>query len=87
MEGISLEGLVETKVWLIFKSFLKNPNKIFHLKSIAQISKVPVSSTQRIVKKLAKKGFVESIPVGKLNLYKLNDNEKINKIKKVIYGK
>ena len=87
MKEISLEGLIEKKVWSIFKSFLEHPQKIFHLNSVAQTAKVPVSSTQRIVKKLAKKGFIDSIKVGKLNLYKLADNQKVSIIKKVIHGK
>lgn len=87
MKGISLEGLVEAKVWRIFRSFLDNPKKLFHLNSVAQTAKIPVSSTQRIVKKLAQKSFLETVPVGKLTLYKLADNEKAQNIKKVIYGK
>ncbi|MCK4589097.1 MAG: hypothetical protein KAT77_01545 [Nanoarchaeota archaeon] len=87
MSKISLEGLVEPKVWRIFKSFLDDPKKIFHLNSVAQTAKVPVSSTQRIVKKLTKKGFLETMSVGKLKLYKLADNQKTHRIKEVIYGK
>lgn len=82
-----MEGLVEPKVWHIFKSFLGSPKKLFHLNSVAQAAKVPVSSTQRIVKKLAQKSFLETMPVGKLTLYRLADNEKTQNIKKVIYGK
>lgn len=86
MKEVSLEGLIETKVWRIFKTFLGHPQKIFHLNSVAQAAKVPVSSAQRIVKNLAKHGFVEAIPVGKLNLYRLSESEKVKKLKEVVHG-
>ena len=87
MKEVSLEGLIEAKVWRIFKTFLNQPHKIFHLNSVAQAAKVPVSSTQRIVKNLAKNGFLEAIKVGKLNLYRLADNAKTKKIGEVVHGK
>ena len=87
MKEVSLEGLIETKVWRIFKTFLDHPQKIFHLNSVAKAAKVPVSSTQRIVKNLTKHGFVEALKVGKLSLYRLADNEKTKRIKGVVHGK
>ena len=87
MKEVNLEGLIEAKVWRIFRTFLDHPQKIFHLNSVAQAAKVPVSSAQRIVKNLAKHGFIEALKVGKLNLYRLADNEKTKKIKEVTHGK
>lgn len=86
MKEVSLEGLVEPKVWRIFKTFLDHPQKIFHLNSVAKAAKIPVSSTQRIVKNLAKNNFLQALKVGKLTLYKLADNEKTQKIKEVVHG-
>jgi len=87
LKEVNLEGLIEAKVWRIFRTFLDHPQKIFHLNSVAQAAKVPVSSAQRIVKNLAKHGFIEALKVGKLNLYRLADNEKTKKIKEVTHGK
>lgn len=84
MSKISLEGLIEQKTWHIFKTFLSNPHKIFHLNSLAKSSKVPVSTTSRVVKKLVKHGFADEIKVGKISVYKLADNKKIREIKKII---
>jgi DNA-binding IscR family transcriptional regulator len=66
-----LEGLVEAKALAIFTSLYENPKKLYHIKSLAKSANVSVTSTGRIVKNLAKKGFVEVIKVGKISLYKL----------------
>ena len=78
-----LEGLVEPKVLAIFSTFLLNPQKLYHLNSLAQSSKVPVSSTFRIIHKLVKNNFVEEIKVGKVSIYKLADNLKIKAIREL----
>ncbi|MBU0456661.1 MAG: hypothetical protein ABH824_03810 [Nanoarchaeota archaeon] len=76
-----LVGLVEPKTYAIFKTLLNNPNKIFHLNSLAEASKVPTSSTARIIRKLVINKFAEELKIGKISIYKLADNEKIKKLK------
>ena len=76
-----LEGLVDPKVLSILKTLLKQPNKLFHLNSLAKSSKVPVSSTARIIKRLVKNNFAKEIKIGKISVYKLAENKKVSKIK------
>lgn len=79
-----LEGLVENKTLSILKTLSKNTDKIFHLNSLSTQSKVPISSTFRIVKKLKKNGFIDEIKVGKSKLYLFAKNKKSDQIKKII---
>ena len=79
-----LVGLVEHKTLSILKTLLQSPNKLFHLNSLAKSSKVPVSSTARIIKKLVKHHFAEELKIGKISVYKVASNEKIKKIKKIL---
>ncbi len=71
-----LEGLVDKKVRNILKIFIKNKDELFHLKKISEMSKVPIATSFRIVRRLVMLGFVRVIRVGKFKLYKLADNKK-----------
>ena len=79
-----LIGLIEPKTLAILTTFVSNQKKIHHLNSLAKESKVPVSSTKRILKRLVKNQFVEEVPVGKLILYKCASSKKIKNIKKLL---
>ncbi|MBU0469975.1 MAG: hypothetical protein KKA62_04585 [Nanoarchaeota archaeon] len=79
-----LEGLVDRKTLAIITALHSKPDQLFHLNSLAQEAKVPVTSTARIIKKLVAKSFAEEIKVGKLSLYKLADNNKNKEIGKLI---
>lgn len=79
-----LKGLVEVKTLAIFTTLLNNPHKIFHLNSLAQTSKAPVTSTARIIKRLVKSNFAEELMVGKLSVYKLANNEKVGRLKQLL---
>ena len=79
-----LEGLIEIKILRILKTFLQNPNKLFHLNSLAKSSKVPVSSTARLIKRLIKHSFVQETKIGKISVYQLADNQKTKKIKELL---
>ena len=79
----SLEGLIERKTWAVFNALLRNPEKLFHLNSLAKSAKVPVSSTSRIIKKLVKTKFAEEMKVGKLSVYKLAVNTKVEGLLKL----
>ena len=75
-----LEGLVEPKSLANLKTLVQNPNKIFHLNSLAKSSKVPVTSTARIIRKLVQQTFAEEMKIGKLSVYTLAENKKTKKI-------
>lgn len=81
---VDLTGLVEPKRLVIFKSLYNNPNKFFHLNSLAKSSGVPVSSTARIIKELVTNSFADEIKIGKISVYKLADNEKTRWILKIL---
>jgi uncharacterized membrane protein len=80
----SLDGLVEPKILAILKTLINNPNKLYHLLSLSKSSKVPLTSTHRIISKLKKQSFVEEQKIGKISVYKIANNQKVNKIKLLI---
>ena len=71
-----LEGLVDKKIKEILTIFIKNKDELFHLQKISQLSKVPISSTFRLIKKLTELGFITVIKINKFKVYKLADNKK-----------
>jgi DNA-binding MarR family transcriptional regulator len=79
-----LEVLIEPKTLSILKTLLKNPGKIFHLNSLAKSSKISVSSTARIIKKLVKNNFAEELKVGKWSVYQLADNKQTREFKRLL---
>ena len=79
-----LEVLIEEKVLAILKTLLKDKEKIYHLNSLAAESKVSVSSTFRILKKLIKNGFVDELKIGKWSVYKLADNKKVMELRQIL---
>ena len=79
-----LEVLIEPKILAILKTLLKNPGKIFHLNSLAKSSKISVSSTARIIKKLVKNNFAEELKVGKWSVYQLADNKQTREFKRLL---
>ncbi|MAG08715.1 hypothetical protein CMO89_04525 [Candidatus Woesearchaeota archaeon] len=70
------EGLIEPKVNAILLGFLSNKNELFHLKKLSRLSKVPMSSTFRIVRKLVSLNIVRVVKVHKFKLYQVEANEK-----------
>ena len=83
MPGL-LEEIVEHKVFNILKTLAKSPKKLFHLNSLASNSKVPVTSTARIIKRLVKISLAEEVKVGKLSLYKLSENKKTKQLRDIL---
>ena len=79
-----LQWLVERKTLAIFTTLNTNPYQLFHLNSLAKAAKVPVSSTARIIKRLVKEEFAQELKVGKTSLYKMIENEKVNKLKELL---
>lgn len=69
----SYDVLVDSKIYTILNIFYKNQNQLFHLKKLSLSSKVPLATTFRLVSELKKAGFIETIVVGKMKLYKANE--------------
>jgi len=71
-----LDGLVDKKVKNILNAFIKNKGELFHLQKVSKLSKVPIASSFRLVRKLEEQGFIIAIKIGKFKVYKLADNKK-----------
>lgn len=69
----SAAPLVDRKICRILKVFSENKEQLFHLKKLSLEAKVPLTTTFRLVSELAKAGFIGTISVGKMKLYKANE--------------
>ncbi|MEM3373996.1 MAG: hypothetical protein QXE31_02125 [Candidatus Woesearchaeota archaeon] len=76
-----LSGLIDKKTEKIINIFLKNPNEFYHINKVSIESKVPLSTTFRIINKLVKNDFLEIKYISKFKIYKLKENEKTKKLK------
>jgi len=81
-----LRELIDSKVAKILDIFIVNKLKFFHLSMISKKSKVPVSSTFRIINSLVNLGVLEQMKVGKMKIYRLAENEKAGEVAKIFEG-
>lgn len=79
-----LRDLIDKNYIEILDIFLNNPEKNFSLTEISKASKVNITATFRIIKKLKEKKFIQVIPKGKTKLYRLEKNEKIIQLLKLL---
>lgn len=84
MEENLLSGLIDPKIEKILKVFLQNKEQFFHLKKISAQSKVPLTTTFSITKKLACLGIISVSKIGKLKLYKIAENKKTSFLEAVL---
>ena len=82
-----LRELIDSKVAKILDIFIVNKSKFFHLSMVSKSSKVPVSSTFRIINSLVNLGILEQMKVGKMKIYRLAENEKAAEVAKIFEGK
>ncbi|HYD03435.1 MAG TPA: helix-turn-helix domain-containing protein, partial [Alphaproteobacteria bacterium] len=71
-----LENLFDKKIVSILRLFLKKKDQQFYLKEISKLTKVPLASTHRILKKLEELSLIEKTKIKHLKIYKLAENEK-----------
>ncbi len=83
MQG-SIVDLIDKKVVAILRVLIHHPNELYHLQKISQSAKVPLGTTFRIVNKLVKLEIVSVILVGKLKLYRLKKDKKMEVLKQLI---
>jgi DNA-binding IscR family transcriptional regulator len=79
-----LRELMDSKLIELLDIFLNNPDKEFSLTELSKHSKVNITATFRIIKKLAEKKFIQIVPKGKVKLYKLEKNEKTIQLLKLL---
>ncbi len=83
-ESSIFEELIDPKVIKIIKLLLKSRGKLFHLQQVSHSSNVSMGTVFRIVPKLVKIGLVKQISVGKIKLYQVEENKKVQEIEKVL---
>ena len=76
MQENILGGLIDSKTEKILRLFLKDNDSLFHLNKISKSTKIPLSTTFRIIKKLARIGIIDTIKIGKIKIYKTKINKK-----------
>jgi len=79
------EGLIDPKINAILLAFFRNKNELFHLKKLSRLSKVPMSSTFRITKKLVSLNILKIVNVHKFKLYQLELNEKTKALEALLH--
>lgn len=79
-----LSGLIDPKIEKILKVFIQNKEEFFHLKKISSQSRVPLTTTFSIIKRLAHLNIIKISKVGKLKLYKLAENKKTSFLETVL---
>ena len=84
MSEIALEGLIDSKVTRVIIVFLNNRNDLFHLKKISLVSKIPLTTTLAVTKRLVGLDIVEIVMVGKFKLYKLAKNKKTEMLERLL---
>lgn len=84
MEESLLSGLIDLKMEKILKVFIQNKEQLFHLKKISSQSKVPLTTTFSIIKKLTHLDIIKISKIGKLKLYKLAENKKTSFLETIL---
>ena len=74
--------LIDRKIIRVL-SALAAKKEHFHIQKLSSSSKVPLSSTFRIVNKLVRLGLVEITTIGKFKIYRLRD-DKLEEIRKMV---
>lgn len=72
-----LRELFDEKIIRVLNTFLDNQEKNLSLSEISELSKINMTTTFRIIKKLAEKDFINIIIVGKTKTYQIKRNEKV----------
>ncbi len=83
--GVNLmyEQLIDRKIVKIIRFLIKSKGKLVHLQQISKSSGVSIGTVFRIIPKLVKAGVVRQVNVGKIKLYKVEDNKKTKELARV----
>lgn len=74
--GNVLDELIDRKIKAILTVILGDKEGLFHLQKISKMSKVPIASSFRILRKLVDSNIVEVIKIDKFKVYRLANNKK-----------
>ncbi|OGJ21312.1 hypothetical protein A3K73_05665 [Candidatus Pacearchaeota archaeon RBG_13_36_9] len=75
-----LKDLFDEKIVRIINLFMENPEKNYFLTDVANLAKVNITTTFRILNKLSEKGFLKTKIIGKVRFYQLDQNEKTKEL-------
>lgn len=78
--------LIDKKTLKILDLLLKSKNKYFHLSEISKHSKIPITSTFRIIKQLVSIGIIEITIIGKMKIYRISSNNKTKELTHILNG-
>jgi hypothetical protein len=80
-----LRDLFDEKIVRIISLFIENPEKRFSLTEVANLSKVNITTTFRILQKpLLEKNFLKTNIVGKVRFYQLDYNDKTKQLMQLL---
>lgn len=79
-----LKDLFDEKIIKIINLFIDSPEKKYFLTDVANLAKVNITTTFRILNKLAEKGFLKTQIIGKVRFYQLDQNEKTKELMKLL---
>jgi DNA-binding IclR family transcriptional regulator len=82
-----IAGLIDSKIRRILSVLAQNPKEHFHIQKLSARSKVPLSSTFRIVNKLVRMNAIEMLTIGKFKIYRLKENDNTKEIISLVGGK
>ena len=77
-------GLVDKKVLRVLAVFLNNPRELFHINKVSKKAKVPLATTFRIINNLVSFNILSVQKISKFKIYKLADNNKTKKLRRLI---
>jgi len=79
-----LKDLFDEKILKIISLFIENPSKRYFLSDVANSTQVNITTTFRILNKLAEKGFLKTAVIGKVRFYQLDYNDKTKELMKLL---
>ena len=80
----NFKGLIDEKVSAVLDVFLKNPDELYHINMVSELSRVPISTAFRIIKNLVELKILDKKTIGKFGIYKLASGEKTKYLKKAL---
>ena len=80
-----LEKLADDRALEILKVFAKKPDNAFTMAEVQKKTKLPVATTFRQLKRLAKQGFLTVETIKHVSLYKLSQNDLTQTITSLLY--
>jgi hypothetical protein len=78
------EGLIDKKIMKVLAIFLSDPEGFYHINKVSEESKVPLATSFRIINLLAENNLIVPIKISKFKIYKLANNEKTKKLRRLI---